>query len=136
MVLVCLAENVRDGAGLDPLYVKTDDDGAVSVPAIRTPPCRQLVAPTTLSGGEFSHTAGCTDTERRVKDIYIQRELEAAEDVALGVANRGGTRGDCKNGAPAPQLSTIESFPMTVREPDRENTIEPALEDCGNPEPP
>ena len=72
MVLICLAENVHTGAELDLLYVKTADDGSVTVPPIKTPPCRPIAIPTTLSGGEFSHTAGSTDTERRVKDIYIQ----------------------------------------------------------------
>ena len=78
MVLICLAENVHTGAELDLLYVKTADDGSVTVPPIKTPPCRPIAIPTTLSGGEFSHTAGSTDTERRVKDIYIQRDTAAA----------------------------------------------------------
>ena len=77
MVLLCLAENAREGADLEPLYVRTDDAGVVTIPTVKRPPCRQIVIPTTLSGGEFSHTAGCTDTLRHVKDIYIQRELAA-----------------------------------------------------------
>jgi alcohol dehydrogenase class IV len=47
------------------------------VPAIASPPCRQIVIPTTLSGGEWSHTTGSTDTARHFKDIYIQADLAA-----------------------------------------------------------
>lgn len=77
MALVCLAEGIETLDGFDPFYVRIRPDGATEVPAIRTPPLRQIVIPSTLSGGEFSHTAGCTDTHRKVKDVYIQRNLVA-----------------------------------------------------------
>jgi alcohol dehydrogenase class IV len=77
MVQICLAENVTSARQLDAFRVRTDDRGATTVPPIKTPPCRQIVIPTTLSGGEWSHTAGSTDTERHIKDIYIQAELAA-----------------------------------------------------------
>lgn len=77
MVQICLAENITDPFEFDRLRVRTDETGNTVVPAIRTPPLRQIVVPTTLSGGEFSHTAGSTDTARHIKDIYIQDDLAA-----------------------------------------------------------
>lgn len=77
MVQICLAEDITDPLELDRLRVRTGDDGASVVPGISTPPLRQIVVPTTLSGGEFSHTAGSTDTKRHIKDIYIQDDLAA-----------------------------------------------------------
>lgn len=77
MVQICLAENIRHPRELDRLRVRTDDAGATVVPFISPPPLRQICIPTTLSGGEFSHTAGSTDHERNIKDIYIQDDLAA-----------------------------------------------------------
>jgi alcohol dehydrogenase class IV len=76
-VLICLAEDIRDPRGFDPFAVRTDDAGKTVVPKIKDAPCRQIVIPTTLSGGEFSHTTGSTDTERHIKDIYIQPNIAA-----------------------------------------------------------
>lgn len=77
MVLIALGENVTRAEQLDPLYVKVDDSGRSSVPAIRSSGVRQISIPTTLSGAEFSHTAGAVDEVRHVKDLYIQRDLAA-----------------------------------------------------------
>lgn len=77
MVQICLAQNITAPRQLDAFRVQTADDGASVVPVIATPPLRQIVVPTTLSGGEFSHTAGSTDHERGIKDIYIQDDLAA-----------------------------------------------------------
>lgn len=85
MVQICLAEDIADPLQLDRLRVRTEDDGTAVVPRIATPPLRQIVVPTTLSGGEFSHTAGSTDTERHIKDIYIEDDL-AAPSVILDPA--------------------------------------------------
>jgi len=85
MVQICLAEGITEPLALDRLRVRTDDDGTPVVPSIKTPPLRQIAIPTTLSGGEFSHTAGSTDTERHIKDIYIQDDL-AAPAVILDAA--------------------------------------------------
>ncbi|MBM3572298.1 MAG: iron-containing alcohol dehydrogenase [Alphaproteobacteria bacterium] len=76
-VLVALAENITTTRGFDAFRVRTDDAGKTVVPAITPPALRQIVIPTTLSGGEFSHTTGSTDTERHIKDIYIQSDLAA-----------------------------------------------------------
>ena len=77
MVQLCLAENVTDPRQLDAFRVRTDEAGQTTVPTIATPPLRQIVIPTTLSGAEWSHTTGSTDPERHIKDIYIQADLAA-----------------------------------------------------------
>jgi alcohol dehydrogenase class IV len=77
MVLLCLAEDITRADELDEFRVRTDDEGRSVVPTIAAPPCRQIVIPTTLSGGEWSHTTGSTDTVRQIKDIYIQPDLAA-----------------------------------------------------------
>lgn len=76
-VQISLAEDIRTTLGFDPFAVRTDDAGRTVVPRIKTPPVRQIAIPTTLSGGEFSHTTGLTDTERHIKDIYIHPDLAA-----------------------------------------------------------
>jgi alcohol dehydrogenase class IV len=76
-VQISLAEDIRTTLAFDPFAVRTDDAGKTVVPCIKTPPVRQIAIPTTLSGGEFSHTTGMTDTERHIKDIYIHPDLAA-----------------------------------------------------------
>lgn len=75
VVLVCLAENVRDVDRLGEYRVQLRPDGSRHVPAVGRPPLRQIVVPTTLSAAEFSNLAGCTDLTRKVKDLYTGREI-------------------------------------------------------------
>lgn len=85
MVQLCLAEGVTRPGDLDAFRVRTDESGVTTTPGIRTPPFRQIAIPTALSGAEWSHTTGSTDTERHIKDIYIQADL-AAPAVILDAA--------------------------------------------------
>lgn len=75
MVQICLADGIEDTRPFDALYVRVDEDAEVMVPKIADPAMRLVAIPTTLSGAEFSHTAGATDPERGIKDIYIQKYL-------------------------------------------------------------
>ncbi len=75
MVVLCLANDVRDPADLDRYYTRVADDGASEQPDITAPEVRMVAIPTTLSGGEFNLTAGCTDTARRMKQLYRHRLL-------------------------------------------------------------
>ncbi len=77
MLLICLAEDLHSPAQLDVFAIRVLADGNKHVPAIRNPPVRQIVIPTTLSGAEFSNLAGCTDSKRRVKDLFTGREIGA-----------------------------------------------------------
>jgi len=75
VALVCLAENVRDVDTLGEYRVQVRPDGSRHVPSIGKPPLRQIIVPTTLSAAEFSNLGGCTDLERKVKDLYAGREI-------------------------------------------------------------
>ncbi len=77
MVQIILAEGISNTRELDRLAVSTDDAGKTVVPKIKPPALRQIAIPTTLSGAEWSHTTGSTDTETHFKHIYIQPDLAA-----------------------------------------------------------
>ena len=77
VMLICLAHDVTNETDLDALYVRANEDGTRYVPHIKSPPCRQIVIPTTLSGAEYSNLGGCTDPKRKIKDVYVGREIGA-----------------------------------------------------------
>ncbi|HEV2611912.1 MAG TPA: iron-containing alcohol dehydrogenase [Noviherbaspirillum sp.] len=71
MVCICLGNDITDPAQLDALRTITDADGKTVRPSFIPPSVASVVIPTTLSAGEFSAAAGCTDTERQVKESYF-----------------------------------------------------------------
>lgn len=70
LVAICLANEVRRPEQLDALTVITRADGATSRPVYAAPTVGVVCIPTTLSAGEFSAAAGCTDTERHRKELF------------------------------------------------------------------
>jgi alcohol dehydrogenase class IV len=76
-VLLALANDIREPDGFEAARVKFTYPATIEVPPI-TGRCVPLVAiSTTLSGGECTHFVGITDEERRVKDLYIDKQLTA-----------------------------------------------------------
>jgi maleylacetate reductase len=73
VALLAIAADVTNEVGFDLLRIRVESDGKRVIPAIPDPPVRQIVVPTTLSGAEFSNLGGCTDTVRKVKDLYTGR---------------------------------------------------------------
>ncbi len=71
VVELCLSNDVREPAQLDALAGKTKADGSIERPLVKPPTVRGITIPTTLSAGEFSAFAGCTDTERQIKQSYL-----------------------------------------------------------------
>ncbi|WP_334187856.1 iron-containing alcohol dehydrogenase [Noviherbaspirillum sp.] len=71
MVAICLGNDITDPAQLDALRTVTRADGTTVRPSFNPPSVASVVIPTTLSAGEFSAAAGCTDTERQVKESYF-----------------------------------------------------------------
>jgi len=63
MVGLCLANDVSAPDQLDALRALTDADGVTRRPPTKAGAVRTISIPTTLSAGEFSSFAGCTDTE-------------------------------------------------------------------------
>ena len=76
-VLMALAENLREPADFDAMRVRFEYPATVEVPPITGRVLPMIAISTTLSGGEFTHFAGVTDEVRKVKDLYIDRQLAA-----------------------------------------------------------
>ncbi len=70
MVGLCLGNDVSDPAQLDNFRARTAADGRTERPPTKPPPVRSIAVPTTLSAGEFTWFAGCTDTVRQLKESY------------------------------------------------------------------
>jgi maleylacetate reductase len=74
MVGICLGNDISHPSQLDALRVVTRPDGTTFRPAIKPPSVASVTIPTTLSAGEFSAAAGCTDTERHIKEGYFHAQ--------------------------------------------------------------
>ena len=70
MVGLCLGNDVTEPADLDRVRATIHPDGRTERPPVNPPGVRSIAVPTTLSAGEFTWFAGCTDTERQVKESY------------------------------------------------------------------
>lgn len=66
IVQLCLTQGIEDVEGLRAISGKPN-----STPSV----VRQIIVPTTLSGGEYSSIAGGTDTKRKMKDSYLGPDL-------------------------------------------------------------
>jgi maleylacetate reductase len=71
MVGICLGNDITEPIQLDAYRVVTHADGSTTRPAYKAPSVPVVAIPTTLSAGEFSAAAGCTDTDRQIKESYI-----------------------------------------------------------------
>lgn len=78
MALVCLAENITEPEGLEAFAIRVNDKGERETPFIQSPPIRQIAAPTTLSGAEFSDLSGCVDTNTQVKQLFSGADIGPA----------------------------------------------------------
>jgi maleylacetate reductase len=70
MVGLCLGNGIGEAGELDRLRAVTQADGTVRRPEVMPPGLRSIAVPTTLSAGEYTASAGCTDTERHVKEMF------------------------------------------------------------------
>jgi maleylacetate reductase len=70
MVALCLGNGVTEAAQLDDYRARTAVDGTTRRPQVEPPGVRSITIPTTLSAGEYTASAGCTDTVRQVKESY------------------------------------------------------------------
>lgn len=70
MVGLCLGNDISEPQQLDKLRAHTSADGRTIRPEVRAPSLRSIAVPTTLSAGEFTAFAGCTDPVRHVKESY------------------------------------------------------------------
>jgi maleylacetate reductase len=65
---LCLANNVRDVAGMDAIRAVKG-----APPPMNAPQIRQVSIPTTIAGGEFSASAGVTNTATKFKEAFRHR---------------------------------------------------------------
>ncbi|WP_428489625.1 iron-containing alcohol dehydrogenase [Rhodopila sp.] len=70
MVGLCLSNDVAAPERLDRFRAVITADGKTERPPSRPPLVRSVDVPTTLSAGEFTAFAGCTDTARNVKESF------------------------------------------------------------------
>ena len=70
IVAMCLANGVIDPQQLDEYRARIDADGKSTRPHIEAPKVRTITIPTTLSAGEYTASAGCTDTAHNVKESF------------------------------------------------------------------
>jgi maleylacetate reductase len=85
MVRLCLANGITEPNGLDALRTRISSEGKRDTPEFAGPDRPLIAVPSTLSAGEFTAFAGCTDTERRVKEGYAHRDM-APDTVVLDPA--------------------------------------------------
>jgi maleylacetate reductase len=70
MVALCLGNGVTEPSQLDNYRARIAADGTARRPEIAVPSVRSIAIPTTLSAGEYTASAGCTDTARHIKESY------------------------------------------------------------------
>jgi maleylacetate reductase len=70
MVGLCLGNDITEPEQLDTLRARTGADGKTVRPQVKPPPLRSTAIPTTLSAGEFTAMAGCTDPVAQAKQSY------------------------------------------------------------------
>jgi len=75
VALVALAEGVREPRHLDDYFIRVGEGGALQMPPVDAPPVRQIIAPTTLSGAEFSNMGAAIDPETEIKHLYSGAEI-------------------------------------------------------------
>ena len=70
MVGLCLGNRVTEPSQLDNYRAQIAADGTARRPEVAAPSVRSIAIPTTLSAGEYTASAGCTDMARHVKESY------------------------------------------------------------------
>jgi maleylacetate reductase len=85
MVRLCLANNLYDARGLDRLRTRISAEGKRDYPEFAGPDRPLIAVPSTLSAGEFTAFAGCTDADRQVKESFAHRRM-APDTVVLDPA--------------------------------------------------
>lgn len=85
VALVGLAEGAEKPEDLEPFYIRVGDGGVLNVPEVKSPPVRQILVPTTLSGADFSAIGAAVDEATKIKHLYTGREI-CGESVILDPA--------------------------------------------------
>ena len=70
-VTICLKHGIDTADGMEPFRTVVDEKGKRHFPEYDAPDVRQIVIPTTLSGGEFNARAGITNSALRLKQSFM-----------------------------------------------------------------
>ena len=71
MVTLCMSNAIESAEDLDRLATRVHADGRIERPEFQAPTVPCTVISTTLSAGEFSALAGCTDTVKGMKENFL-----------------------------------------------------------------
>jgi maleylacetate reductase len=70
MICLCLANHTVNYEEVDRLRSNSNSDGSIQHPDLKAPNVRSIFVPTTLSAGEFTPGAGCTDSRTKMKQMF------------------------------------------------------------------
>lgn len=70
-VTICLKHGITEADSMEPFRTVVDKKGKRHFPEYDAPDVRQIVVPTTLSGGEFNARAGITNSKLRLKQSFM-----------------------------------------------------------------
>ncbi len=68
---ICLKHGITEADSMEPFRTVVDKEGKRHFPEYDAPDVRQIVVPTTLSGGEFNARAGITNSKLRLKQSFM-----------------------------------------------------------------
>lgn len=74
-VTICLKHGITEADGMEPFRTVVDEEGKRHLPEYDAPDIRQIVVPTTLSGGEFNARAGITNSKLRLKQSFMHPSI-------------------------------------------------------------
>jgi maleylacetate reductase len=75
ILAVCLKHGLRTPESMEPYHLVVNADHTVTAPAFAGPDLPVVIAPTTLSGGEFNALSGATDKVTNVKQGYVHPQM-------------------------------------------------------------
>jgi alcohol dehydrogenase class IV len=75
ILAVCLKHGLRTPESMEPYRLVVNADTTVTAPAFDGPDIPVIIAPTTLSGGEFNALSGVTDKVTNVKQGYVHPKM-------------------------------------------------------------
>ncbi len=85
ILAVCLKHGLRTPESMEAYHIVVNPDHTVTAPVFDGPDLPVVIAPTTLSGGEFNALSGATDKKVNVKQGYVHPKM-AARSVILDPA--------------------------------------------------
>lgn len=77
VLLIVMAEGIKTAAQPGEYRIRVLENGSRHVPIVKAPSLRRVIVPTTVPGTEFNNLAGCSNPERKVKDLHTGRLIGA-----------------------------------------------------------